>query len=301
MSEKILSHTHSTTDTELDLELIRQRIRVGGDKPHVSVDEQLQVLDGLAQFELGRFLLKNKGVNGYWTYYGATYPNWKGAEQLSALETEILSQLPLTLAVQEKFKLFLQANQSGVKSGACLATIPSGVMGELLCLDLSGVQDIRLVAIDCDAETLQDAKQLAQQKTMQNWVELQQQDAWDLQRENEFDLISSNGLTIYEPSDERVVALYQEFYRALKPGGKLVTSFITPPPTPDSAGEWRMDLLNPEQLRRQRVIYSDVIDANWQCFRSSDLTKQLLQQAGFEDIEFFYDRAHLFPTVTAKK
>lgn len=301
MSEIMLSHAYSTTDTELDMAAIRARICAAGDKPHVTVDEQLQVLDELAQFAIGRFLLKNRGVNGYWTYYAATYPHWKGTQELSTWETYLLSQAPLTIAVQQKFQIFLQENQKSVRDGARLATIPSGVMGELLDLDFTGIDDITLVGIDCDAETLQDAQQLAQQKGLQDCVELYQKDAWNMQFENEFDLISSNGLTIYEPDDERVVALYAEFYRALRPGGRLVTSFITAPPTPDDPGEWRLDLLNPEDLRRQRIIYADVVDAQWQSFRSSELTKQQLTAAGFVDIQIIPDAAHLFPTVTASK
>jgi chemotaxis methyl-accepting protein methylase len=38
----------------------------------------------------------------------------------------------------------------------------------------------------------------------------------------EFDLISSNGLNIYVKDKEQVIALYQKFFDALKPGGTLV-------------------------------------------------------------------------------
>lgn len=52
-----------------------------------------------------------------------------------------------------------------------------------------------------------------------------------LDKRETFHLIASNGLNIYEPEDDRVIQLYRGFHDALKPGGVLITSALTPPPT----------------------------------------------------------------------
>jgi len=132
-------------------------------------------------------------------------------------------------------------------------------------------------------------------------VKLHQGDAWKMTFKNEFDLISSNGLNIYEPDDERVTQLYQAFYNALKPGGKLVTSFLTPPPTLSNSCEWDMAAINQADLLKQKIIFVDILEAKWQCFRTSTQTQLRLESVGFEQIEFIYDKARLFPTVIAYK
>ena len=188
-----------------------------------------------------------------------------------------------------------------VKDGACLASVPCGMLGELLYLDYSNVSDIQLFGLDYDPDTLKDAQTLAEQKNLRSFVTCQQTDAWQMNQNNRFDLISSNGLNIYEADYNKVTDLYQQFHQALKPGGKLVTSFVTPPPQLTSHCEWKLDQLDPQQLAKQKAIFADTLHAKWQCFRSSETTHHQLQQAGFSNIEFFYDNAHLFPTVTAWK
>lgn len=39
----------------------------------------------------------------------------------------------------------------------------------------------------------------------------------------------------------------------------------------------------------------------WQIFRSEEPVKAQLREAGFREIEILYDKAHIFPTVIAKK
>ena len=118
-----------------------------------------------------------------------------------------------------------------------------------------------------------------------------------------FDLISSNGLNIYEPDDAKVTELYVQFYQALKQGGKLVTSFLTCRPSSSSPSpcEWDFLNINQKDLLLQKTLFMDVIDAKWQCFRSSEQTKKQLHEAGFRDIRFIYDMARMFPTAVAVK
>lgn len=46
----------------------------------------------------------------------------------------------------------------------------------------------------------------------------------ELKEKNAFDVITSNGLNMYESDPDRLVALYRRFFEALKPGN-LVAQF----------------------------------------------------------------------------
>ncbi|MDP9196255.1 MAG: class I SAM-dependent methyltransferase [Pseudomonadota bacterium] len=113
-----------------------------------------------------------------------------------------------------------------------------------------------------------------------------------METDRQYDAISSNGLNIYEPDDARVVQLYARFFRVLKPGGTLVTSFLVPPPWP---------LANGEHLKKQKAVFADILQVQWQHFRTEDQTRKQLKNAGFRDCVFLYDSRHMFPTVVAHR
>lgn len=307
---KIISHNESLLSLEQSVEMIRNRIINEGDKPYVTVEKQLELLNGLKDFEFGKFLVQHQGINGFWTHYMLTHP-WFGkktgrnleGKPLAELEKFLLNHAPTLLATQQRFEIFLKENQKCVKNGATLVCIPSGLMGEFLYLDFKGINDIKLVGIDLDNESLTETEKLAQKQKLDQFIKLENKNAWHLNYENEFDLISSNGLNIYEPDEKRLIQLYQEFYKALKPNGKLVTSFVTCPPNPDNPSQcqWDFSQINKENLLLQKIIFSDILNAKWQCFRSENETKEQLKKAGFKNIEFIYDRAKIFPTVVAFK
>ena len=116
---------------------------------------------------------------------------------------------------------------------------------------------------------------------------------------NGYDIITSNGLNIYQPNDEKVIDLYKKFYQALKPGGILITSFLTPPPSISTESTWKnFDL---SDALKQKVLFSDIIQVNWQTFRTEAQTRLQLAKAGFKTIEFINDSCSIFPTVTAIK
>lgn len=304
INQHLLSHTLSSENIETSLQKITTRIIQQGNKPDVTVNRQLELLDQLKQFDLGRFLIQNQGLNGYWTHYILTYP-WRKRDgdnkSYTDLELFILERAPVFLATQQRFEIFLQENQKSVKDNAKLACIPCGLMGELLYLNLKNKNNLQLIGIDYDASVLNDISNLANKLGFSNLIKFIQSDAWELQIQNQFDLISSNGLNIYEPNDDRVEELYRKFYLALKPDGKLVTSFLTLPPNTTDHSEWNMEEINQDDLKLQKVIFVDILEAKWQCFRSSQKTKMQLESVGFRNIRFIYDRARLFPTVIAEK
>jgi SAM-dependent methyltransferase len=217
------------------------------------------------------------------------------------LEKFLLERAPVVLATQERFKLFLAENQKSVANGQHLATIPCGMMGELLYLNYTGIDHIKLTGIDYDEATLGDAKHLASQQHLLPFTDFLQKDAWHLGIQNQFDLISSNGLNIYEADDEKVYEIYKQFYIALKPGGKLVTSYLTPPPVISNHCEWNLTQVNQEDLLMQKIIFADIVGTNWQHFRSTETTRNQLIKAGFTEINIIPDKANIFPTVTAIK
>ncbi|HEY2567516.1 MAG TPA: class I SAM-dependent methyltransferase [Candidatus Aquirickettsiella sp.] len=306
--KKLLSHTISPETLQCTIEKIAERIKQQGDKPYVDVKRQLELLSQLKLFDFGRYLIQNRGINGYWTHYMLTYPwfrkktekNNRG-ECLSELESFILNRAPSMLATQQRFEIFLKENQKQVKDNAKLCSIPCGMMGELLYLDYEDVANFYLIGIDYDSNALDDAKLLAKQKCLSKFIKLIRQDAWDLNVQEEFDLISSNGLNIYETNDNRISQLYKKFYTGLKLGGKLVTSFLTPPPSITPQCEWDMSKIDQHDLLLQKIIFSDIIDAKWQCYRSSEQTYNQLKAVGFSDIQFIYDLSKMFPTVIAYK
>ena len=308
LTKRLLSHNTKKNRFTNAVNNISQRIVSEGDKPHVSVEKQLELLHQLTQFDFGCFLLENQGINGFWTHYMLTHPrkgkltrtNNRGLP-LSKLEEFILERAPTILATQQRFEIFLAENQKAVKNDTTLASIPCGMMGELLYLDFKKVNTTSLVGIDYDKFTFHDAKALADERELSKFTRFIQKDAWSLKQEDAFHLISSNGLNIYEPCDTKVENLYQQFYTALKTEGRLVTSFLTPPPELSASCEWKTDNLNNDDLELQRVIFSDIIGVKWQCFRSSEQTRSQLLSVGFRNIQFLYDDAHIFPTVVAVK
>lgn len=305
--QRLISHAVSPEAIEIVLQNIRTRIKAQGDK-EFSVDQQLDILEQISQFDFGRYLLQNQGINGFWTHYMLTHP-WFGrktgknnrGEAFTKLESFFLDKAPTMLATQQRFEIFLKENQKHVKNNAKLSCIPCGMMGELLYLDYKNINNIELVGIDYDANTLQDAQMLAENQGLSQFVKCVQQDAWNLKFKDEFDLISSNGLNIYESDDEKVTALYQQFYHALKTGGTLVTSFLTLPPMLTDQCEWDFSKINHQDLLMQKTIFVDVIGVKWQSYRSTSQTKAQLESVGFKDIKFIYDDAKLFPTVVARK
>lgn len=306
--KRLISHVISPESLENTIQKITQRIKQGGDKPYVTVTQQLKLLSQLNEFDFGRYLLQNQGINGYWTHYMLTHPRFgrktgknNRGEPLAELEKFLLDRSPILLATQQRFEFFLRENQKRVTNNAKLSSIPCGMMGELFYLNYKNVDDIQLIGIDYDLGALNDAKGLAEQQNLSKFVKLISQDAWNLGFEKEFDLISSNGLNIYEPNDEKVTELYHQFYKALKPNGKLVTSFLTHPPHLTNQCEWDMSKIDKDDLLLQKIILVDIIEVRFQCYRSSLQTLTQLKAVGFNDIQFIYDDAKIFPTVVAYK
>jgi ubiquinone/menaquinone biosynthesis C-methylase UbiE len=282
--------THKTISSfEEAFAQIENKIKERGDLPYLKVKDQMALLRELGDFGLGRFLIQHQGLNGYWTdYIIHHYPSKTLIE--SPLEKFLLENAPVFLATQERFKIFKEHLQNEVREGVSFASLPCGLMGDLLDLDFSGIDDYTLIGIDIDPESLKLAAQIGNSKT-----QFVQADAWNLQLPSPVDVLTSNGLNVYEPDDDKVLALYKSFYEAIKPSGILITSFLTP------QDEWKMDQIPPGDLKLQKIIFSDILAVGWQTFRSTTKTLGQLKLAGFKEVEFIYDKASIFPTAIARK
>lgn len=276
----------------------RTRLISEGEKSLSTLKEQLDILDQLAEFPLGRFIIENKGLNGYWTDFTLRPP--KNAAT-TPLEKFYLERAPSTLATRESFYISQAIMQENLKNGIKIASIPCGVMANVLTLDFSKIEKMTLVGIDLDFEVLVYANKLAEEQKLQNYLELFQHDAWKLESESEYDMVSSHGLNLYINNEEELISLYTKYCTALKPGGLYISSFLTPSPFDSADSPWDMTKVNEEDLRYQRVIFNDVTKVKWRNFCTYDQVADQLIKAGFTDIEFILDSASIRPVIVAKK
>lgn len=263
-------------------------------------DDVRAVIEAFRQFELGRFLLENLGLNGYWTSYILLHPDQgrlsgqsSDGSPLTELESWLLDRCPIFLATQERFRIFKQLTQPLLRSSMDLASIPCGRMDDLLSLDYSGIRDVRLTGVDLDQNSLSHAERNDRQLKPEVSISFELKDAWALHSTGRWDLVTSNGLNIYVQEDEQCGALYQSFAASLKPKGFLLVSFITPPAT------WvpkRRD-----DLAYQRFLFTEVLPVKWQCVRTEETTRAQLQAAGLEVLTVEYDSQRMFPSVLAQK
>lgn len=278
---------------------IASRLRRDASMKDYNLDDALDYLNKLTEFALGRYLIKYRSLNGFWTHHVLTYRD--GGELENDFEHYLLTRTPIILATQERFKHFLSENQKAAENARALSSMPSGLMAELLYLDYRELDQVELWGFDIDPESIELAANLAESRGLAARTKLQQKDVWKLNVQEKFDLISSNGLNVYVADDEKLRSLYKVFFDALRPRGKLVTSFLTYPPGMGPDSEWRQSEINPDDLYIQKTVFGEILQANWQCYRTTQETEAFLTEAGFVDIRYLPDRANMFPTVIAKR
>lgn len=290
----------SKADISREFQLIRERLlNEFRDAPDKRA-ELLNTLDALSEFELGRFLIKNKSLSGYWTWY--VILGFNDHVVTSPVEKYLIEKAPAILATRQRFSIFQSLLTRYIQSHSVVCSLPCGMMADLLTLELPGeVGEVRFVGIDLDATVFDLAKALAEQLKVRASCEFFQQDAWNLEATEKFDLITTNGLNIYENDDSKVVALYRGMWNALKNQGRLICSALTPPPTMTANCEWDMDKIDKNDLAASMAIFKVILGATWSNFRSSAKTCEQLREAGFDNIEIYWDQQRMFPTFLAQK
>lgn len=290
--------THEIQDN-IQQDIIKEKIVKINNNPNLtfSKEETIKLLYDISKFDLGYFLLKNKGLNGYWTSYLILHA--PKLNLTNKTENWIVNSAPSVKATRERFYIFQDILQKNLKSKISVASIPCGLMDDLVSLDYSKIKNFKITAIDIDKNSLELAEENVQKHNLSKYASFLHKNAWNLNIKEEYDIITSNGLNIYEPDDQRVVELYKNFYQALKKNGILITSFLTPPPDLSSESPWKG--VNQDDIKKQKAIFVDIMEVKWQSFRTEAQTRKQLEEAGFQDIKFIYDTQGIFPTVIARK
>lgn len=314
----ILTHTNNNNSTnfdDLDKSLLEceQRLELLEKNSEISSTQKTKyqnILKEFSEFNLGKFIIKNRGLNGFWADYLINYPeHYKKTlkdplgEDIKNFEQILLEKLPVTTATQERHKIFIKLAQSKIKNNNRVLSMPCGLSSELLHLDYSNINNIELIGIDIDPESLELSKQRAIELDLNKYCTWLECDAWQFPIDKPCDLILSNGLTMYVNDDELVKNLYSRFYQGLKPSGLLITSYITPPPYINKNSSWNIENIDAEFLEVQETLFHKIFNSKWHGYRSDELTVNLLKQAGFsqDKIEIHHDKNNIFPTVTAYK
>lgn len=262
--------------------------------------EILRLRRECGDFELGRFLIENLGLNGHWTSYVLMHPERGRLTKMSSngaplteLESWFLDRCPIFLATQERFRIFRDLTQPLLRPGMSLASLPAGLMDDLLTLDYSETPGVVLTAVDLDPDTLREAEENYRHLKPSVEVLFERKDAWQLGSSERWDLLTSNGLNIYVQDDDRCTDFYRNVAEALKPEGVFVFSFITPPE------QWEPK--DSQDLDYQRFLFKEVVPVKWSCVRDESKTREQLRMAGFEVVSVSYDSQRMFPALVAKK
>ena len=291
--ERLISHT-KTAPFEVLVTEARARIDAY-QGTEISKDEMHTMLNQLVEHPFGRAVFENKGLNGELTKLVID----GSKDEINPLINWFLNGAPAVLATRQRFGIFRDELQKRLHSGMHFASAPCGVMDDLLGLNLTDTHDVLFSGIDLDKRSLEIAHTSAQAKELEKMSSFYQSNAWDLSKfEGQFDVLTSNGLNIYVADDAKVTALYAEFFKTLKPGGILITSFLTPPP---AMGGTTWKGVNPADAAKQRILFGTIIGVGWQHFRTEETTRKQLKEAGFVDVEIIYDSQGMFPTVIARK
>ncbi len=284
-----------------EIKQIQQRLSKQFESDPEKRNDLLKMLDELADFELGRFFIKNKGaLSAYWTWYAIL--GFNNSATTSPLERFILEKAPIALATQERFSIFQTLLTKHIQSNSVVCSVPCGMMADLLTLNLpEQIKEVRFIGIDIDNTVFSLAKDLAKQMQSRFHCEFFKKDAWNLNMENTFDIITTHGLNIYEKDDSRIVALYRGLHNALKAHGKLICSALTPPPIINNESEWDFSKISQADLISSSLLFKTILEATWSNFHTSEKTCSQLKEAGFEDIEIHWDSRKMFPTFCAQK
>ncbi len=295
---RVLSHGRFD-ESEFDDAVAAARERIAGAPDELgSKDKLLADLDVWIQCDFGRWMLLNGGWNGYWTRYAVLYPRSLAAGEpgtTNEVEHFFLTQLPSVVATQDRYQIFQATFSRLIAPGAVVLSIPCGAMDDLLTLpDLP--PDVQLIGADVDEASLELARVTADDLGRGGQLELVQADAWELSAtiSQLCDLVTSNGLNIYEPDDDRVVELYRSFASVLKQGGRVVTSALTP------RDGWNAADIPASTLRRAQGMLL-INGVGWSNLRTVEQTVAQLRTAGLRIEEVLPDPHGIFPTFVAVK
>ena len=279
-----------------------------GDLPYGTIRRQLDILDDLQKFPLGQFFLERKGADGYWTDYIINYFSQFGQniykkdnKPLSITESFILEKCPLTLATRERFQIYQKELQERMKENIHFASIPCGMMRDLITLNYSSINSFFLTGIDIDPNSIKFAKKLAVKNENYHHCSFIEGDAWNIQLSHKADVITSSGLNVYVSEKEKREELYFNLFNNISISGSLIISTLTPPPDYSKKSEWNLEKIPKEDILMEKLLFGDILGSNWRNYKDTQETCNELISVGFRNTKIIYDTQRIFPTIIAYK
>ncbi|WP_186644134.1 class I SAM-dependent methyltransferase [Fluviispira vulneris] len=267
-------------------------------------DELIKILDKFKSSEMGRFLIENSGFNGFWTEYMCSYPETKGLGfnvSENKDENYLMENLPIAIATQSRYQIFKSEIQKRLKDNIKIASLPCGLMNDILSLNFQDYKNFMLHGIDLDSSSLQQARAISLTKGLTYHCKFTREDAWEINYKNEYDLFISNGLNIYVDNDEKQIEMYKKIHNSLKERGELITSTTVPPPDYNVDSTWKMDKINSEGIRLQTLFFKHFTNFNENTLRTPKQLCSILEKSGFSNFKILPDVLGVFVTIVATK
>lgn len=194
--------THNINESPINIDDMIEKIK-GKKNLALPEEETIKILHQLTEFDLGCFLLNNRGLNGYWISY--LILRGMNNKQAHPLEKWLIHHAPTVLATRERFYIFQNKVKSIVESRTNssqidIASIPCGLLDDLLTINFNTKSKINITGIDLDNTSISMAKINTENYDKDHQIQIVKGDAWNLEFEKAFDVILSNGLSIYERS-----------------------------------------------------------------------------------------------------
>ncbi len=301
VKKKLHTHHSDVFDFKKKINAIQDRLLANGDTAVGPLVEKLEFLKQISQFDYGRFLIMNGGVNGRWSHYlFYEYPFLKNlGTQFHPLEFKMLNSA-LMKSNRERIPLIQSILKTELFDGMSMLSVPCGVMAELLSIDYSRIKNFTLTGVDLDPESLVLAQSFSKQCGLEFHCNFYERDAWNLDFENEFDYVLSIGLNMYSPNLETAMNLYRSLYKTVKKGGKLLISFVTPDiSTPNSERDPKQVFT--DEIKRA-LLMEEILQIKFnQHLATSDQITQYLKECGFLNVICHYSTYRAFNIAVATK
>lgn len=293
---------------------------INSDKNSEEQRLQLNYLERLYTFDLGKHLIDYGNLDAYWTDYITYYPLNEENQRLvhtgqshgqDSLLLYLTESCPIFKATQERFQIFVEAIKSEIQlyshkdSDMTIASFGCGCMRDICSQDFSNLLfKAKIFGIDTDRNVMDLIRIVfAQHQNIEAsnaTVEVIIDDALAITLPQKADLIVSNGINIYEHDDEAVTSFYKNCAQNLNPAGSLIISFLTPPLNDSRGCPWNMENVDSEDLYTQKQVLS-AANVSWTATRTYEQTISQLEEAGFTTFTYLPDSANMFPTIVAKK
>jgi hypothetical protein len=254
------------------------------------------ILQHLASFELGCYLLLNGRLNGYWL--SDVVLNTKIDHEIGPLEQWLRFRSPYICANRERFHTFQLEAHRRMTSNTNIASIPCGLMDDLLRLNYQSFDNIHLWGIDSEDEALAIANGNALNFGLENFTTLLKRDLCHLQITDAFDIVLSYGHNKLPMQRDWIVGFYQQIHLSLKSNGTLITAFHTSstltPSNPSETPNLTDSLL-------EHVIFNDILESDFTHSYTLDEATQILTESGFKILEIQPDSRGILPTLICQK